>query len=103
MLSEDALETFSKMEEAKVKPNHVTFVGVLPACAHEPLNLYASISQWEKMSHLRKKMKEIGIKAVPGCSSIDVDGLVHVFAMGDWSHPKTGIKRSFERDFRMDS
>ncbi|KAF3970529.1 hypothetical protein CMV_005778 [Castanea mollissima] len=42
---------------------------------------------WEKMSHLRKKMKEIDIKAVPGCSSIDVDGLVHVFAMGDWSHP----------------
>lgn len=181
-LSEDALEAFARMEEAKVKPNRVTFLGVLSACAHGGLvsegwrywssmlesgiepsmehygcmvdllcraglvheacnlvedmavppdpviwrtllvgckktkmldrgesvakqlleleprnaenyillsNFYASVSQWEKKSQVRKKMKEKGIKTVPGCSSIEVDGFVHEFAMGDWSHPET--------------
>ncbi|XP_018834446.2 pentatricopeptide repeat-containing protein At1g59720, chloroplastic/mitochondrial-like [Juglans regia] len=190
-LSESALETFSRMEEAKVKPNHVTLLGVLSACAHgglvsegrkhwssmlesriepsmehyscmvdllcrahlvdeacnlvedmaippnpvilrtllvgckknkmldrgeiiaeqllelEPLNaenyvllsnLYASVSQWEKMSHIRKKMKDKGIKAVPGCSSIEVDGFVHEFAMGDQSHPETEELTEILRD-----
>ncbi|VFQ63044.1 unnamed protein product [Cuscuta campestris] len=31
---EDALESFRCMREAHVKPNHVTFVGVLSACVH---------------------------------------------------------------------
>ncbi|XP_015581140.3 pentatricopeptide repeat-containing protein At2g02980, chloroplastic [Ricinus communis] len=186
-LAEDALEMFSRMEEAKAKPNHVTFIGILSACAHgglvsegkrywsnmielgiepsmehygcmvdllcrgglvdeaynfaqtipspnpviwrtllvgykknqnfqqaetvseklfelEPLNaenyvilanVYASVSQWEKMSILRKKMKEKSIKAVPGCTSIEVDGFVHEFVMGDWSHPEAEeIKRA---------
>ncbi|XP_057982121.1 putative pentatricopeptide repeat-containing protein At5g40405 [Malania oleifera] len=180
-LAKDALETFSRMEEAKVKPNHVTFIGVLSACAHsglvsegrrywsgmlkagiepsmehygcmvdllcraslvdeayilvetmplapnpiiwrtllvgckknrvldkgeivaerllelEPLNaenyillsnLYASVLDWEKVSHVRKKMKERGIKTAPGCSSIEIDGFVHEFVLGDWSHPE---------------
>ncbi|WCJ33479.1 Pentatricopeptide repeat (PPR) superfamily protein [Euphorbia peplus] len=179
-LAEEAVETFSRMEQAKVKPNHVTFIGILSACAHgrlvsagkrywssmlelgiepsmehyscmvdllcrgglvheaynfaqtipepnpviwrtlligyrrngmldqaeiiseqllelEPLNaenyilvanLYASVSQWEKMSHVRKKMKERGVKVVPGCTSIEIDGFVHEFVMGNWSHPE---------------
>ncbi|XP_034693070.1 pentatricopeptide repeat-containing protein At4g21065-like, partial [Vitis riparia] len=190
-LAEDALEEFFRMEEAKVKPNHVTFIGVLSACAHSGLvsegwrywssmlefgivpsmelygcmvdllcraslvedactlvetmpispnpviwrtllvgckksknldkseivaqrllelephnaenyillsNLYASMSQWEKMSQVRKKMKGMGIKAVPGCSSIEVDGLVHEFVMGDWSHPEAMEVREILRD-----
>ncbi|XP_058106837.1 pentatricopeptide repeat-containing protein At2g02980, chloroplastic-like [Magnolia sinica] len=180
-LAEDTLEVFYRMGQAKVKPNQVTFIGVLSACAHsglvyeglrfwscmleygvkpsmehygcmvdllchggqveeayefvetmpilpnsiiwrtllvgcknnwmldkgeriaerllelEPLNaenyvllsnLYASNRQWEKVSYVRKKMKENGIKAMPGCSSIEVDGFVHEFVMGDESHPE---------------
>ncbi|XP_065857126.1 pentatricopeptide repeat-containing protein At1g59720, chloroplastic/mitochondrial-like [Euphorbia lathyris] len=189
-LAEDALEAFSRMEQAKVKPNHVTFIGILSACAHgglvsagkkywssmpelgiepsmehygcmvdllcrgglvqeaynfaqtipspnpviwrtllvgyrkngmvdqaemvaeqllelEPLNagnyilvanLYASVSQWEKMSHVRKKMKDKGMKAVPGCTSIEVDGFVHEFVMGDWSHPEAELIKTSLRD-----
>ncbi|KAF8398391.1 hypothetical protein HHK36_017318 [Tetracentron sinense] len=185
-LAEDALDVFSRMEAAKVKPNMVTFIGVLSACAHsglvsegrrywssmlefgiepsmehygcmvdllcragfieeayalvetmpispnpiiwrtllmgckkngildkgeiiaerllelDPLNaenyilisnMYASCLQWEKVGHVRKKMNENGIKAVPGCSSIEVDGFVHEFVIGDWSHPEAmGIR-----------
>ncbi|KAL8172177.1 hypothetical protein V2J09_023981 [Rumex salicifolius] len=36
-LAEEALLAFSKMDEAKVRPNCVTFVGVLSACAHAGL------------------------------------------------------------------
>ncbi|XP_008792484.2 pentatricopeptide repeat-containing protein At2g02980, chloroplastic-like [Phoenix dactylifera] len=180
-LVKDALELFSRMLESKVRPNHVTFIGVLSACAHsglvsdgrrfwsimhelgiepmmehygcmvdllcrsglfeeaysfvntmpimpnsviwrtllvgcksngsldkaelvakqllelEPLsaenyvlvsNLYASSSQWEKVSYMRKKMKDNGVKVVPGCSSIEVDGFLHEFVVGDESHPE---------------
>ncbi|EPS60114.1 hypothetical protein M569_14690 [Genlisea aurea] len=179
-LVKQALETFREMEEAEVEPNHVSFIGVLSACAHgglvadgkkywfsmlqnkmepslehygcmvdmfcranlveeacdfvnsmpfspnpaiwrtllvsckrnkllqrgeivakqliqmEPLNaenyillssLYGSVSDWVKMSHVRKLMNDMGIKTVPGCSSIEIDGHVHEFVMGDWSHP----------------
>ncbi|KAL0346247.1 UNVERIFIED_CONTAM: Pentatricopeptide repeat-containing protein [Sesamum radiatum] len=180
-LTKEALDTFAKMEEAKVEPNHVTLIGVLSACAHgglvaegkkywssmlesgfepsmehygcmvdllchtnqieeayefvknmptapspaiwrtllvsckknkmlekgeivseqllqlEPLNaenyillssFYASGSDWVKMSRVRRQMKERGIKDVPGRSSIEINGHVHEFVMGNWSHPE---------------
>uniref|UniRef100_A0A1D1Z5S0 Pentatricopeptide repeat-containing protein At1g59720, mitochondrial n=1 Tax=Anthurium amnicola TaxID=1678845 RepID=A0A1D1Z5S0_9ARAE len=176
---EDVLELFSRMKERKVKPNEVTFIGVLSACAHrglvsegrrfwstmqklgiepymehygcmvdllcraglieeaygfvetmpispnsviwrtllvgcknkrildkgeivakrllelEPLNaenyvllsnMYALTFQWEKVSFLRKMMKQNGVKVVPGLSSIEIDGFVHEFVVGDESH-----------------
>ncbi|KAG8367902.1 hypothetical protein BUALT_Bualt16G0121100 [Buddleja alternifolia] len=63
----------------------------------EPLNaenyillssFYASGSDWVKMSRIRMMMKDRGIKAVPGCSSIEINGRVHEFVMGDWSRPE---------------
>ncbi|OVA05808.1 Pentatricopeptide repeat [Macleaya cordata] len=190
-LAEEALEVFSRMLEANVKPNQVTFVGVLSACAHsglvsegwrfwssmlefgiepvmehygcmvdllcragfievaykfvetmpispnpivwrtllmgckekgilekgefvaerllelEPLNpenyvllsnLYAANFQWEKVSYVRKKMKENGIQAIPGCSSIEVDGFVHEFVVADRSHQESYEIREVLRD-----
>ncbi|KAK4392453.1 Pentatricopeptide repeat-containing protein [Sesamum angolense] len=190
-LTKEALDTFAKMEEAKVEPNHVTLIGVLSACAHgglvaegkqfwssmlesgiepsmehygcmvdllcranqieeayefvknmptapspavwrtllvnckknkmlekgeivaeqllqlEPLNaenyiqlssLYASGSDWVKMSHVRRQMKERGIKDVPGCSSIEINGHVHEFVMGNWSHPEANDIRKVLRE-----
>ncbi|KAK9065772.1 hypothetical protein SSX86_015173 [Deinandra increscens subsp. villosa] len=141
-LAEDALSIFASMEESKVKPNQVAFLGVLLACAHEaytfiknmpvdpdpviwrtflvackknknmekgelvgqkllelePFNpenyallssFYAACSQWSKMGYLRKQMRDKGFKTVPGCSSIEVDGIVHEFVLGDWSHPES--------------
>ncbi|XP_020253597.1 pentatricopeptide repeat-containing protein At4g21065-like [Asparagus officinalis] len=190
-LVKDALELFSRMLQMKVKPNHVTFIGILSACAHsglvsegrrlwstmrelgiepmmehygcivdllcrtghfeeaytfvnnmpifpnsiiwrtllvgcknsrshdkaeiiakhllelEPLNaenyvllsnVYASGSQWEKVSGMRKKMKDNEVKVVPGLSSIEIDGYVHEFAVGDESHPEMKEIRKILRD-----
>ncbi|BBH04661.1 Tetratricopeptide repeat-like superfamily protein [Prunus dulcis] len=177
----DALEFFSKMLEAKVKPNAVTFTNVLCACSHtglvdegrtffyqmEPVygvvpgikhyacmvdilgrsgnldeaveliekmpipptasvwgallgacklhgnvvlaekacshlleldprnhgayvllsNIYAETGKWDEVSGLRKHMRDAGIKKEPGCSSIEVNGSVHEFLVGDNSHP----------------
>ncbi|PIN10287.1 hypothetical protein CDL12_17134 [Handroanthus impetiginosus] len=61
---------------------------------HNPENyillssLYASASDWVKMSSVRRQMKERGMKAIPGCSSIEINGHVHEFVMGSWSHPE---------------
>lgn len=52
-------------------------------------NFYASCSQWSKMGHVRKQMKDNGLKTVPGCSSIEIDGTIHEFVLGDWSHSET--------------
>ncbi|KAF6144500.1 hypothetical protein GIB67_013144 [Kingdonia uniflora] len=190
-MAEDALEVYSRMLEDNVKPNQVTFIGVLSACAHsgllnegwrywtsmaefrieplmehygcmvdllcrsghvedayefvqtmhispnpiiwrtllmgckkkvnldkgeiaaqrllqlEPLNpenyvllsnLYAASSQWEKVTSVRKKMKENGMKTNPGCSSIEIDGFVHEFVVSDRSHPEGILIREMLRD-----
>ncbi|KAL2480623.1 Pentatricopeptide repeat-containing protein [Abeliophyllum distichum] len=76
----------------------------------EPLNaenyillssLYASRSDWVKMSHVRKQMKDRGIKAIPGCSSIEINGFVHEFVMGDWSHPEAKEIKEILRDIEV--
>lgn len=52
-------------------------------------SFYATCLEWSKMGHMRKLMRDKGFKAVPGCSSIEVDGAVHEFVLGDWSHPES--------------
>ncbi|KAL2556448.1 Pentatricopeptide repeat-containing protein [Forsythia ovata] len=50
-------------------------------------NIYAKSGKWDKVSELRKVMRDCGLKKEPGCSSIEVDGIVHEFLVGDNSHP----------------
>ncbi|XP_017255622.1 pentatricopeptide repeat-containing protein At2g02980, chloroplastic [Daucus carota subsp. sativus] len=64
-------------------------------------NLYASCSQWGKMSLVRKQMKVKGVKVTPGCTSIEVNGVVHEFVMGDWSHPEHKEIREVLEDVRQ--
>ncbi|KAJ9698649.1 hypothetical protein PVL29_007624 [Vitis rotundifolia] len=166
----DAINLFSKMQEAKVKPNAVTFTNILCACSHAGLveegrtlfnqmelvygvlpgikhyacmvdilekmpmapaasvwgallgactihenvelaeqacsqllelepgnhgayvllsNIYAKAGKWDRVSGLRKLMRDVGLKKEPGCSSIEVDGIVHEFLVGDNSHPSS--------------
>ncbi|KAK1256698.1 Pentatricopeptide repeat-containing protein [Acorus gramineus] len=50
-------------------------------------NLYAKSDYWDGVAKLRKRMREMGMKKEKGCSSIEVDGVVYDFLVGDISHP----------------
>lgn len=52
-------------------------------------NIYSSENKWKDALKLRKEMKDRKVKRTPGCSSIELDGVVHEFRKGDKSHPKT--------------
>lgn len=50
-------------------------------------NLYAKAGRWEDVGRLRKLMRDQGLKKEPGCSSMEVKGVIHEFLVGDASHP----------------
>ncbi|KAG9446898.1 hypothetical protein H6P81_013026 [Aristolochia fimbriata] len=52
-------------------------------------NLYASLKQWDEVAQMRKVMAGMGVKKIPGCSSIDVDNVVHEFLAGGSIHPES--------------
>ncbi|XP_016475212.2 pentatricopeptide repeat-containing protein At1g08070, chloroplastic-like [Nicotiana tabacum] len=52
-------------------------------------NTYASVSKWRDALKVRRAMKKRKIKKVPGCSSIELDGVVSEFRKGDKAHPRS--------------
>ncbi|KAH7655120.1 HCP-like protein [Dioscorea alata] len=52
-------------------------------------NIYATRGQWDDARRLRWQMKSKGLEKVRGRSSIEINGLVHEFYVGDKSHPRT--------------
>ncbi|XP_059655922.1 putative pentatricopeptide repeat-containing protein At5g40405 [Cornus florida] len=53
-------------------------------------NIYADFKNWDRVSVVRQTMKDRGVKKLPGCSVIEVNGQVHEFLVGDKSHPWYG-------------
>ncbi|EOY32622.1 Tetratricopeptide repeat-like superfamily protein, putative [Theobroma cacao] len=51
-------------------------------------NIYSSANRWKDALKLRKAMKERKLKKTPGCSLIEVNGIVYEFRKGDKSHPR---------------
>ncbi|CAN6487315.1 unnamed protein product [Victoria cruziana] len=51
--------------------------------------IYASAGRWEDSLRMRTIMKKRGIKKIPGCSLIEVDGVIHEFFAEDIAHPKS--------------
>ncbi|CAN6458407.1 unnamed protein product [Victoria cruziana] len=181
-LGEEAIDVFSSMEKENMKPDHVTFVGLLSGCSHSGLvaegleffyqmpkkygiepriehygcvvdllgraglldraqevvetmpmipngvtlgsllracrgsrnnllkekiikkmmdldpsdganyvllsNLYAAANRWADVEVIRELMRERGVRKTPGCSSIELNNVVHEFVVGDSSHPQ---------------
>ncbi|GLU22055.1 hypothetical protein SLE2022_381550 [Rubroshorea leprosula] len=52
-------------------------------------NIYAACNRWDSLHQLRKLMMDRGIKKTPGCSLIEMNGVVHEFVAGDQSHPQS--------------
>ncbi|MBA0730307.1 hypothetical protein Golax_020472, partial [Gossypium laxum] len=66
-------------------------------------NIYSSANRWKDALKLRKAMKERKMKKTPGCSLIEINGVVHEFRKGDKSHPRNEELRKLieivENDF----
>ncbi|KAL4572451.1 hypothetical protein LXL04_019228 [Taraxacum kok-saghyz] len=52
-------------------------------------NIYSVNHKWEESVKIRSQMIEKGIRKIPGCCWIEVDGVVHEFLVGDKSHPNS--------------
>ncbi|XP_078444709.1 pentatricopeptide repeat (PPR) superfamily protein [Wolffia australiana] len=50
---------------------------------------YAVAGRAEMAAACRTRMRQGRVEKVPGCSWIELDGAVHEFFMGDWSHPES--------------
>ncbi|XP_068641155.1 pentatricopeptide repeat-containing protein At4g39952, mitochondrial [Aristolochia californica] len=52
-------------------------------------NMYGSVGRWEEVENMRLKMKNKGVKKRAGWSAMELDGKVHLFLVGDESHPSS--------------
>ncbi|CAN7039628.1 unnamed protein product [Brassica oleracea var. botrytis] len=52
-------------------------------------NIYATAGRWEDVARIREVLNGKGMKKVPGCSSIEIDSVVHEFIIGDKLHPQS--------------
>ncbi|KAI4326628.1 hypothetical protein MLD38_031919 [Melastoma candidum] len=52
------------------------------------LNMYSSAGEWEKVTEVRKFMKENGVQTTPGCTTMELGGVLHEFTSDDTSHPR---------------
>lgn len=117
----DMLSRAGHVEEAKkliekmpIEPNDVIWKTLLNACQiHENIsigepiaqqliqlkscsagsyvllsNIYASLGMWDSVRKVRTEMRERQIKKIPGCSWIELGGIVHQFSVQDRTHPQ---------------
>ncbi|KAJ7950357.1 Pentatricopeptide repeat-containing protein family [Quillaja saponaria] len=51
-------------------------------------NMYASVGDWNSVAEVRLMMKDLDIRKDPGCSWIEIDGVINEFLVEDDSHPR---------------
>nr|GMD75207.1 pentatricopeptide repeat-containing protein At1g08070, chloroplastic [Ipomoea batatas] len=52
-------------------------------------NIYARAGRWDDVGRIRTFLNNKGLKKVPGCTSIEVDSIVHEFLASDRTHPES--------------
>ncbi|XP_027338755.1 putative pentatricopeptide repeat-containing protein At3g08820 [Abrus precatorius] len=50
-------------------------------------NIYSASHRWDEAEKIRSTLSQKGMQKLPGCSWVEVDGVVHEFLVGDTSHP----------------
>ncbi|XVF43537.1 hypothetical protein PTKIN_Ptkin02bG0047500 [Pterospermum kingtungense] len=66
----------------RLQPNHSGRYALLA-------NLYSRCQKWDSAAQIRKLMKDKGVKKIPGCSWIEVNGAVHEFIAFNTSHSES--------------
>ncbi|KAJ8899050.1 hypothetical protein K2173_010049 [Erythroxylum novogranatense] len=104
----DLLGRAGLLEEAEqvilnmpIKPDDVIWKALLGACkmhgnlemgeriAKILMALFPNDRNWEGVAEMRLKMKEMDIRKDPGCSWIELDGIIHEFLVEDDSNPRS--------------
>ncbi|KAK1575267.1 hypothetical protein Q3G72_003964 [Acer saccharum] len=104
--SGSAIKLFVRMQNEGVAPNEVTFIlhgdvelgkETVESLVERSLdhggvhvllsNMYASANQWDGVVKVRKGMGDKNVRKIPGCSLIEVDGMVCEFVCGDRYQP----------------
>ncbi|XP_027070143.2 pentatricopeptide repeat-containing protein At1g08070, chloroplastic [Coffea arabica] len=52
-------------------------------------NIYAGAGRWNDVARIRTMLNDNGLKKVPGCTSIELDSVVHEFLVSDRTHPQS--------------
>ncbi|KAK9947610.1 hypothetical protein M0R45_003226 [Rubus argutus] len=77
-----------RVEMGEFVAKHVFELEPENAGAHVLLsNIYAGAGRWDDVARIRTRLNDMGIKKVPGSTSIEVDSVVHEFLVGDKVHP----------------
>ncbi|MBA0690274.1 hypothetical protein Goari_007962 [Gossypium aridum] len=72
-----ACRTYGNVEMGERMAQRLVEIQSSDSSVHTLLsNIYASADRWEDVKKVREKMKDLGVKKVPGCSSIKVDGAI---------------------------
>nr|GEV66481.1 pentatricopeptide repeat-containing protein At3g16610 [Tanacetum cinerariifolium] len=51
-------------------------------------NIYSAAKRWDDAARTRVLQREKGFKKIPGCSWVEINGIVHTFVGGEKSHPQ---------------
>ncbi|CAL0315188.1 unnamed protein product [Lupinus luteus] len=116
-------EAYKFIDELPIKPTPILWRTLLSACtSHDNIemgkqviqrifelddshggdyvilsNLLARSGKWDDVNFLRKMMMDKGAVKVPGCSSIEVNNVVHEFFSGDGVHSaSTGLHHALD-------
>eukprot|EP01018_Ginkgo_biloba_P016412 Gb_25554 [translate_table: standard] len=85
-----ACRVHDNMELGKLAAERLFELNTEKAGAYVVLsNIYAAAGRWDDALKVRKMMKERGVSKEPGCSWIEVEKKLHMFHVGDRSHPQT--------------
>ncbi|XP_050368129.1 pentatricopeptide repeat-containing protein At1g08070, chloroplastic-like [Argentina anserina] len=83
-----ACRTHKRVEMGEYVAKHVFELEPENAGAYVLLsNIYAGAGMWDDVARIRTTLNDMGIKKVPGSTSIEVDSVVHEFLVGDKVHP----------------
>ncbi|CAH8276119.1 unnamed protein product [Arabidopsis lyrata] len=79
-----ACKRFGKLEQAERIANRLLESNPRESSGYVQMsNLYASHGRWDEAMEVRGKMRAERVKKNPGCSMIEVDGVVHEFLAGE--------------------
>ena len=103
-----AARNYGNLEVAERVAEKLKEVEVSDSSAHTLLaSVYASANRWQDVTNVRRRMKDLGIRKFPGCSSVEIDGVPPEFIVGDTSssssHPKMDeINTMLASNYKLD-